>query len=82
MKKYNNSSNKHPFHPPYKPFGHSLMIQCKEACALYSESQDRKLDWKERMALYIHLTYCPHCRKYSRQLRKIREMMQQWQEPG
>lgn len=81
MKKHDNKSKENPFHPPAESFGRKLMLHCQEACALYSESQDRKLNWKERMALRIHLTYCPHCRKYGRQLGKIREMMRQWQEP-
>ena len=54
------------------------MLKCKEACVLLSQSQDRPLTWRERVALLLHIAICPHCRRYRKQLQFIRQHIQQW----
>lgn len=56
------------------------MLKCKEACALLSESQDRRLTLRERARLLVHLALCPHCRRYRSQLGFIRKNLKNWQE--
>ncbi|WP_368389559.1 anti-sigma factor [Neisseria sp.] len=54
-------------------------MNCKKACVLLSESQDRRLTATERMLLLLHLAICPHCRRYRKQLKFIRQNMRSWQ---
>lgn len=56
------------------------MLNCKQACALYSESLDRKLTISERGNLYLHLALCGHCRRYRKQLLFIRKNIGNWQQ--
>lgn len=55
------------------------MLKCKEACALLSESQDRKLSRAEQLSVLVHLAVCPHCRRYRRQLAFVRTQLKKWQ---
>ncbi|MDO5070291.1 zf-HC2 domain-containing protein [Neisseria sp. Dent CA1/247] len=55
------------------------MLNCKQACALYSESLDRKLTIAERGKLYLHLALCAHCRRYRKQMLFIRQNIGNWQ---
>ncbi|EGZ48941.1 zf-HC2 domain-containing protein [Neisseria wadsworthii] len=55
-----------------------MLIKCKEACRLLSEQQDRPLSVQEHITLRLHLAYCSHCRKYSRQMQQISDSMQAW----
>ncbi len=45
-----------------------MMISCKEAARLISERRDRPLGWRERIALYVHLSMCGVCSAYRRQI--------------
>ena len=56
------------------------MLSCKQACALLSAGQDRKLSLAEKGWLLLHLAVCPHCRRYRKQLRFIRSQLHNWQE--
>ncbi|MDO1510763.1 MULTISPECIES: zf-HC2 domain-containing protein [unclassified Neisseria] len=55
------------------------MLNCKQACVLLSEEQDRKLTLSERSLLLLHLAFCPHCRRYKKQLAFIRKNISDWQ---
>lgn len=56
------------------------MLNCKQACSLYSESLDRKLTVTERANLCLHLVLCRHCRRYRKQLLFIRKNIGSWQQ--
>ncbi|ACT51038.1 MULTISPECIES: zf-HC2 domain-containing protein [Methylovorus] len=49
------------------------MLSCKQASRLLSQSLDRRLTWRERTALRLHLTICDVCRRFGRQLLLLRE---------
>lgn len=49
------------------------MLSCKQASRLLSQSLDRRLTWRERTALRLHLTICDVCRRFGRQLMLLRE---------
>jgi hypothetical protein len=51
---------------------HLLNLPCQGMARLASESQDRDLALRERIALRLHLLYCAACRRYERQLRLLR----------
>lgn len=48
------------------------MLSCKEASVLVSQSQERRLTWRESMALRTHLLMCQACSRFVRQLQFLR----------
>ncbi len=49
------------------------MLNCREATRLFSESQERPLSLREKMALRIHVAMCDgcrHCKQHMDILRK------------
>ncbi|MDF7808394.1 zf-HC2 domain-containing protein [Pontiellaceae bacterium B12219] len=51
------------------------MRTCKEISKLVSESLDRELPLRERMAMRLHLMMCSLCRTYSHQMRQLRSVL-------
>lgn len=51
------------------------MLNCKEASCLVSESQERRLSFRERWALRLHLWMCVSCSRFERQIRLLRKAM-------
>ena len=47
------------------------MLSCKGASQLISQSNDRRLTRRERLALRFHLLICVVCKRFSRQLDMI-----------
>ncbi len=45
--------------------------KCRRAAALISQQADRPLTRAERLTLRLHLSACPQCREYARQLALI-----------
>lgn len=54
------------------------MLSCKQASKLLSQSLDRKLSWKERLALRFHLLLCDMCTRFAKQLQVMQKAMQDW----
>ena len=50
------------------------MLTCKETTQLASESLDRKLTLRERLALRLHCIMCDMCTPYSRRLKFLRRV--------
>lgn len=48
------------------------MLDCKQTSLLVSQSLDRKLNWRERMAVRLHLLICVYCRRFMQQLLVMR----------
>lgn len=48
------------------------MLNCKEATVLLSQAQDRRLGWRERCGLRLHLLFCAGCVNFGRQLAILR----------
>jgi hypothetical protein len=51
------------------------MLTCKEASFLASKEMDGTLSWREKMALRLHVGMCNMCRRYLRDLKRLRVMM-------
>lgn len=51
------------------------MLTCKEASFLASKEMDSTLSWREKMALRLHVGLCNMCRRYLRDLKRLRVMM-------
>jgi hypothetical protein len=54
------------------------MLSCKEVTHLVSRSLDRRLTWRERLGLQVHLLLCEGCRHFVRQLRFLRAALQRF----
>lgn len=48
------------------------MLNCQDITRLISESQERSLSVKEKMALKMHVMMCSGCRNFGRQMFTIR----------
>lgn len=51
------------------------MLTCKGASRLMSERLERRLGWRERWALRLHLWLCDNCRRFERQVRLLRRAL-------
>lgn len=49
------------------------MLTCKQTARLVSLSYDKRLSWRERLAVRLHLLVCDACRNFTRQMRFLRE---------
>lgn len=54
-----------------------LSMTCDEATHLASQSLDRELSCRQRLALRVHVLYCVGCRRFQAQLRVLRQAVQQ-----
>jgi len=48
------------------------MLTCKETALLVSQSYDRRLSWRERLAVRLHLVFCDACTHFRRQMDFLR----------
>jgi len=51
------------------------MLTCKEVSKLVSESLDKDLPFRQRMAVQVHLMMCSMCRTYQKQTLQLRDAM-------
>jgi hypothetical protein len=58
------------------------MLTCKQASHLVSERHDRKLSWRERIALRIHLWICNNCLRFEKQIKYIQQAVRSGQQDG
>ena len=49
------------------------MLSCKQVSRLVSQSLERKLIYRERFGLSLHLMLCDACKLFSRQLGLLRQ---------
>lgn len=54
-----------------------ILVNCREATRLLSQSMDARLPWHRRLAIRLHLLYCVWCRRYAAQLQFLRRAMGQ-----
>lgn len=50
------------------------MLNCKDTSRLVSESMDRKLPWRKRLEVRLHLFVCDNCARYKMQLYLLRRV--------
>lgn len=48
------------------------MLRCREVSKLVSESMERKLPFRQRMAVWMHLALCRMCAGFARQMQLLR----------
>jgi hypothetical protein len=56
------------------------LMSCKETTRLVSQGLDRELAFGERVALRVHHAYCLGCRRAGRQMKFLRQAVQQLSE--
>lgn len=49
------------------------MLDCKHNTELLSQSLERPITWRERLAMRMHLMMCKGCRNFEKQLAFIRK---------
>lgn len=49
------------------------MLTCKQASEIISQSYDRRLSWRERLSLRLHLLICDACTNFAKQMRFLRQ---------
>lgn len=47
------------------------MLRCREISLLVSESMERRLPWRTRMQVWMHLALCRLCAGFARQVRLL-----------
>jgi hypothetical protein len=57
-----------------------LITSCKQVARLVSLSQERKLTFREFLAMRIHLMMCRTCTFYSRQTKALRRIFNRHEE--
>jgi len=53
-----------------------LMLNCKQASQIISQSLDNPLSWSDRTKLKFHLFLCRACNRFSHQLRLLSDAIQ------
>lgn len=54
------------------------MRSCREITALVSKGLDKKLNLRERFAVWLHISMCSSCRNFQKQTQLIRGMAQRY----
>jgi hypothetical protein len=54
-----------------------MLINCRQATRLISQSMDTTLPWHRRLAIRVHLLYCVWCRRYATQLHIVSKAARQ-----
>lgn len=53
------------------------MLRCREVSRLVSASMERKLPFRQRMQVWMHLAMCRLCAGFARQIRLLHTVAQQ-----
>jgi hypothetical protein len=56
------------------------MLSCKQASALLSQAQERRLGWRERFVLRLHLLLCDGCTNFRKQLDLMRMLIKRYRD--
>jgi len=56
------------------------MLSCKEVSVLLSQAQERRLGWRERLGLRLHLLLCDGCTNLRKQLDFIRVLIKRYRD--
>lgn len=56
------------------------MLSCKEATVLLSQAHERRLGWRERLGLRLHLLLCDGCNNFRKQLDFIRVLIKHYRD--
>lgn len=54
------------------------MMTCREAARAASQALDGPLPLRRRLGLALHLSMCRACARYSREIRTLHRLLQEW----
>lgn len=54
------------------------MLTCQQVTRLLSAAQDRKLSWREKAPLKLHLLMCPGCDHFRQQMAFLRQAAREY----
>ncbi len=54
------------------------MLNCKQNTELLSQSLDRPITFREKLAMRLHLVMCRGCRNFEKQLTFMRKTSREW----
>lgn len=54
------------------------MLNCKQNTELLSQSLDRPVTFREKLAMRLHLVMCRGCRNFEKQLTFMRKTSREW----
>ncbi|NPU91063.1 MAG: hypothetical protein HPY82_04050 [Gammaproteobacteria bacterium] len=57
------------------------MLRCRDVAREASNFVDGPVTWQHRLALWLHLFYCVHCRRFMRHLKILRRFNGQRPQP-
>lgn len=58
-----------------------VMPSCREVSAMVSDSMDRRLPLRKRLAIRLHISMCSLCQRYEKQLYLLREGIRRYADP-
>ncbi len=56
------------------------MMNCMQATHLMSQELDRRLSWRERLALRVHVLICGGCHNFRKHMAFLRSAARRWGE--
>ena len=59
-----------------------MMLSCREVTRLVSQGLDRRLGFRDRVALRLHFAICRGCTNFSHQLHFLRRAMHRLADAG
>ncbi len=57
-----------------------MMLMCKEATQLLSESLEHRLPWRDRLRLRLHVLICAGCRRTGEQFSFLHSISRRWRD--
>lgn len=57
-----------------------LKLNCREVTRLVLEGEDRRLGWRERLGVRLHLLVCKACPHFIGQVALMRQAMGRWRQ--
>lgn len=57
-----------------------LKLDCREVTRLVLEGEDRRLGWRERLGVRLHLAVCKACPRFVGQVALMRQAMARWRQ--
>ena len=58
-----------------------LTLKCEQSTHLVSDSLDRDLSFSERWAVRLHYVACWSCRRFGKQIRQLRDVIEKQTKP-
>lgn len=58
-----------------------VMPSCRDISELISAGMDRRLPWRKRLSIRLHVSLCKFCRRYEKQLHLLHASVRHYADP-